>query len=144
MKIRIATKNDAQSITDLNEKFFHEKGRDFLCLITSSTSRMFVAEDEDQIIGFTGVTFYDWNNTIQIIDIFVHPDFRRRKIGETLLKFLIKDVIDSSYRCLIAEAPSLNSVLQLYLKNGFRICGYNDRYYNNEGPEVAMFLSRDL
>jgi len=45
---------------------------------------------------------------------------------------------------LIAEAPSLNPVLILYLKNGFRICGFNDRYYSNDGKEIALFLSYDF
>lgn len=142
--IRKAVLNDSLVITQLNEDYFHETGRDFSALITGPQSGMYVALDNEQIIGFTGLQANGWNQTLHVIDILVHPDYRRQGIGGRLLRHLIEVARASVYRCLTAEAPSLNPVLQLYLQNGFRICGYHDRYYTNSGPEVAIFVSLDL
>ena len=61
------------------------------------------------------------------------------------LKFkVIEKVKNTEYRCLIAEAPSLNPVKNLYEKVGFRKCGYNDRYYSNDGEEICIWMSLDL
>jgi len=142
--IRRAVVNDALVIAQLNEEHFHEAGRDFVALITGPMSDMYVMLDDEKIIGFTGLQANEWNQTLHVIDIFVHPAHRRQGIGHQLIQHLIQVAQATVYRCLTAEAPSLNLVLQLYLKNGFRICGYHDRYYTNVGPEVAIFVSLDL
>ena len=144
MKIRKANLRDAKIIERLNKKYFHEKGRDWKKLISSKNSEIFVLELNKIVVGFTGIKYYDWNNTAHVIDIFVHPDYRNRGYGTDLVKFLLKYLKNKKYRSLIVEAPSLNPALILYLKNGFRICGFNDRYYSNKGREIAIFLSYDF
>lgn len=144
MQIRKATKEDIQVLESLNNKFFHEEGRDWEKLITGDKSEMFVLEEDAKILGFTGVNFDRWNKTGRIIDIFVHPEHRNKGYGLGLVKYLLEYLNDKNIRCFIAEAPSLNPVLNLYLKAGFRICGFNDRYYDNSGKEVALFLSYDF
>ncbi len=142
--IRKANIKDSKIIIELNRRFFHEKGRDWKKLIFSKHSEMFVLELNKKIIGFTGLKYHNWNNVVQIINIFIHPNYRRKSYGTKLIKFLIKYLRKKKYRTLTAEAPSLNPALIFYLKNGFRICGFHDRYYSNKGKEMALFLSYDL
>lgn len=144
MNIRKAVKEDIQALESLNNEFFHEEGRDWEKLISSDKSEMFVLEENGKIVGFTGVSFDKWNRTGRIIDIFIHPEHREKGYGLSLVKHLLEYLKGKDVRCLIAEAPSLNPVLRLYLKAGFRVCGYNDRYYDNSGKEVALFLSFDF
>lgn len=144
MNIRKTTAEDAPKINDLSTQFSFEQDRDWNKLISSEISEMFVLEENNQIIGFTGLKYHDWNKTVQIIDVFVHPDYRNQGKGKELVKYLINHLRGKDYRTLLAEAPSLNSVLSLYLKSGFRICGFNDRYYSNDGKEIAVFMSYDL
>jgi len=144
MEIKKAKLKDVSSISKLNRKFFHEKERDWKGLISSKKSEMFILEFDKAIVGFTGIKYCSWNNTAHVIDIFVHPDYRNRGYGTNLVKFLLKYLKNKKYRTLIAEAPSLNPVLKLYLKNGFRVCGFNDHYYFNKGKEIAIFLSYDF
>ncbi len=144
MKIRKATLRDLPEIRRLNKKFKFETGRDWKGLISSKNSEMFVLMDDRSIVGFTGLIRYDWNNTLQISNIFVEPQHRRKGLGFKLLNFLIERSRKTDYRCLIAEAPSLNPVVELYKKTGFRQCGYNDRYYSNSGKEIALWMSLDL
>ncbi|MFH0937612.1 MAG: GNAT family N-acetyltransferase [Candidatus Daviesbacteria bacterium] len=144
MKIRKAIKEDVPILESLNNEFFHEEGRDWEKFISSDKLEMFILEEDSKVVGFAGASFDRWNKTGRIIDIFVHPEHRNKGYGLSLVKYLLEYFKYKDIRCLIAEAPSLNSVLRVYLKAGFRICGFNDRYYDNSGKEVALFLSFDF
>jgi N-acetylglutamate synthase-like GNAT family acetyltransferase len=73
MKIRKAKISDLKSIDVLNRKHFQEK-RDFKEVIENKNNCFFIAEEKDEIIGFSGIKYSDWNNSTRVIDIFVHPD----------------------------------------------------------------------
>ena len=77
MKIRKATLKDAKILDSLNQEFFHEEGRDWKKLVSSKDSVMFVLEVDNKIIGFTGMEFSDWNNTIKIVMSYSLSDFSR-------------------------------------------------------------------
>ena len=143
MSITKAILNDLSEIEKLNEKYFKEI-RDFKKIIEGKNDLFFVIKEDKKIIGFGGIHVFHWNNTARIIDIFIHPDYRRKGFGNMMLSKIKKEAKVSGVRTIIAEAPSLNSVLIVYLKNHFRICGFNDRYYANDGKEIAIFLSYDL
>jgi len=142
MNIRKATSEDAEVLQNMT----WEKGRNYKELISAQRlpSEVFVWELNQRIVGYTGLIYYDWNNTAQIMNMWIHSDHRRKGYGTKLVQFLIERVRDKGYRSLIAEAPSLNPVLMFYLKNGFRICGFNDRYYSNKGKEMALWVSYDF
>lgn len=53
MNIRKAVKEDIAILESLNNKFFHEEGRDWEKLISSGKSEMFVLEDGSKILGFS-------------------------------------------------------------------------------------------
>lgn len=141
MEIRKAKITDLKTIEKLNNKYFHEK-RNFKEIIENNC--FFVAEESSKIIGFTGIQHSKWNNTARIIDIFIHPDYRGKGYANQLIKKIKAEAKKIKVRTIIAEAPSLNNVLAVYLKNRFRICGFNDRYYSNNGKEIAVFLSYDI
>ena len=144
MKIKKVTIKNLKEIKNISKKFNFELNRDWKGLIYSDNSEMFILLDKDDIIGFTGLIYYKWNNTIQISNIFIKPEYRKKGLGLKLVTFLIKRAKKTKYRCLIAEAPSLNLVKELYKKAGFRKCGYNDRYYQNSRKEIAIWMSLDL
>jgi len=143
MKIRQAKLSDLNQINKLNKKYFQEI-RDFKALLKNKEDILIVLENSQEIIAFSGLHLNSWNNTARIINIFVHPDYRRQGLADELVRELIALAKKKKVRSLIAEAPSLNPVLKLYKKNGFRQCGYNDRYYSNNTKEIAIFLSFDL
>lgn len=143
MKIRKAKLSDLNPINSLNKKYFKEV-RDFESILKNKEDILIVLEDNQKIIAFSGIHLNRWNNTARIIDIFVHPNYRRRGLASELIKTLIVLAKKKKVRSLIAEAPSLNPVLKLYKKSGFRKCGYNDRYYSNNLKEIAIFLSFDF
>ena len=143
MEIIKAKISDLKEIQALNDKYFHEN-RDFKDVIENENNKFFIIKEDGHIVGFSGLHHYKWNKTAQIIDIFIHPDYRGKGYANKILGELKLVAKTLNVRTIIAEAPSLNSVLPVYLKNGFRICGFNDRYYSNGGKEIAIFLSFDI
>lgn len=143
MPITKATLNDLPEIERLNKKYFKEI-RDFKKIIEGENDLFFIVKENKKIIGFGGIHIFHWNNTARIIDIFIHPKYRRKGFGNKMLLKIKKEAKTFGVRTIIAEAPSLNNVLIVYLKNNFRICGYNDRYYSNNGKEIAIFFSYDI
>jgi ribosomal protein S18 acetylase RimI-like enzyme len=142
--IQEATIKDAKEINQLNSAFFGEKNRNFDKIISSPNKKILLAKDGERIIGFAGIELSEWNKTARGIDIFVHPDYRQKGIGSNLVREMIEETKKFKVRALIVEAPSKSNALPLYQKNGFRKCGYNDRYYSNNNDEIAIFLSYDL
>lgn len=143
MKIFKASLIYLPEINKLNKRYFKEI-RDFKKIIESPNDYFYVGIKDKKIIGFSGFHFYQWNNTAFIINIFIHPKFRRMGYGSKFIKKMIIESRKIKARTILAEAPSLNKALNTYLKNNFRICGFNDRYYNNSDKEIAIFLSYDL
>jgi len=143
MKITKANLKDLPEIKKLNKEYFKEI-RDFKEIITSKDDRFFVGKMNGEIVGFSGIHIYHWNNRARIIDIFIHPEYRRKGYATEFIKLIKKEAKRAKVRTIIAEAPSLNPVFHLYLSNGFRKCGFDDRYYSNNGKEIAIFLSYDL
>ena len=143
MNIRIAKIEDLDDINFLNKKYFKEN-RDFKKILENKDDYFFIAEDKDKIVGFSGISYNDWNNTARIIDIFVISEYRGKGLSDELINKIKSEAKKLKARTIIAEAPSLNDALKTYLRNGFRVCGFNDRYYSNDAKEIAMFLSFDL
>jgi len=142
MEIRDARKEDIKSLEAISKEFDFEPNRDWKGLVEDH--EMFLLFDADEVIGFTGLIEYSWNRTLQISNIFVKPEYRGQRLAQKLLTHLISKAEKTVNRCIIAEAPSNNSVVKLYEKMGFRKCGYNDRYYNNSGEPMAYWMSYDL
>ncbi len=135
MEIKKANLEDTKKIEEISKN--HKFG-------LQGSKEMYVLIKDKEIIGFTGIIYYKWNNTLKVSDIFVIPEHRRKGYALELINFLIDKAKKTNYRCIIAEAPSLNNASKLYEKAGFRKCGYNDRYYSNSGEEVALWYSYDL
>jgi len=144
MIIRKATLLDLATVTRISKKYRFEIGRNWKELLSSKTAELFLLVEDATVVGLTGLIHHDWNSTLQILDIFVIPKYRRKGFGLRAINFLISKANKTEYRCLIAEAPSLNPVVALYKSAGFRKCGHNDRYYSNGGKEIALWMSLDL
>ena len=142
MEIRNAKPEDIKSLEAMSKEHDFEQNRDWKGLVENN--EMFLLLDADKVIGFTGLIRHDWNNTLQISNIFVRPEYRGKKLAQRLLNHLLEKAKETKYRCVIAESPSNTPVGKLYEKMGFRKCGYNDRYYSNTGEPIAYWMSYDL
>lgn len=148
MKIREALRGDLKQIVELNEKYLHETGRDYEAYIGSVDTLFLVAEDENRVVGFSSISLEKWNNSAWVNQIVVEPKFRRKGFASKMIRKMVAWANKKNARVVLVESQIGNvAATNFYIKNGFRICGYNDRYYTNQPTntdEIALFLSQDL
>ena len=137
-----------KQIAELNEKYLHETGRDYGAYLSSVDTLFLVTEEENRVIGFSSISLEKWNNSVWVNQIIVEPKFRRKGYASKMIREMIVWAKKKDVRVVLVESQIGNvAATNFYMKNGFRICGYNDRYYTNQPTdtnEIALFLSWDL
>ncbi len=89
-----------------------------------------------ELIAFIELTPEHWNKRMRITEIWVEPRFRRRNIASDLLLFAIDLAKKENARMMILETQSCNiAAINLYLKNGFSLVGFDLFCYSNEDIE---------
>lgn len=146
MRIVRVKENRIKDVKALSQKYEFEVNRDWDNLLNGKETEIYILVDKGRTIGFTGLIHNDWNETLQILDIFIDPEIRNRGYGIQAISFLLGNAKRMHrYRCIIAEAPAKDNIDKFYAKLGFRKCGYNDRYYtNDDNGDIAIFMSYDL
>ncbi|MGB9778291.1 MAG: GNAT family N-acetyltransferase [Candidatus Bathyarchaeales archaeon] len=145
--VRVAAFEDLSDILELERRNGQPTKEDLQALFTldnpNENCYFFVAECDGEIIGYSRVHFYKWNNSAYIITLLVDAKHRRKGIGTQLLKFMEDFAKEKRARILLFDTSTDNTpALQLYFKNGFRICGYNDKIYEN--GKIALYLAKEL
>lgn len=100
-----------------------------------------VALDGDQVVGYVGSQ--SSCDETDIMNIAVHPDWRRRGIAESLIDNLIRELKNRGSRALMLEVRISNDpATRLYEKLGFRQVGLRKNYYRNP-REDALILRKE-
>ena len=116
--------------------------RFFLDELQVDCARSILAEVEGRIVGY--VLFWFLPEEVDIHNIAVHPDFRRKGIG----RLLLEQVVDAARRqerlrvtldVRFSNAPAQN----LYRSFGFVIRGLRKGYYSDNG-EDALVMALEL
>ncbi len=108
--------------------------------LTNPLSLWLVAMEGERLAGYVGSqTVLDESD---IMNIAVHPDFRRRGIGEALVTELVAALHDRGSNCLALEVRASNApAIALYEKLGFAQAGLRKNYYRNP-KEDALILKK--
>lgn len=100
-----------------------------------------VAAEEEQVVGYIGS-----QSTIDetdVMNIAVHPQWRRRGIGESLINSLIGELKKRGSHALMLEVRASNEpAIGLYEKLGFAQVGCRKNYYRNP-KEDALILRKE-
>lgn len=110
----------------------------FLRETENKIAHYIVAETDGKISGYGGL----WNicGEADIIDIAVHPLFRRQGIAKELLGRLIEFCRKSGCSRVTLEVRESNTAARsLYEKVGFVVCGERKNYY--DGKETAVLMN---
>lgn len=137
--IRLANESDISVIYELGS-ILHDNYRnlnDLEKMINESYFKIYVALEDDQIIGFLSVTeFYE---TVDIIDLFVLEEYRRKHYGSMLLNYMIGNVgKDVSLITLEVDVEN-QAAISLYEKFGFEVMCKRLFYY---GIHDAYLMGR--
>ena len=146
MIIRQARESDIDEITRLDQLCFsapwsRESFRQEI--MENGLALYLVAEvpESHELVGYAGI----WGILEEghITNVAVHPEHRRRHIGESLVKVLMEEASASGIRLFTLEARVSNeAALRLYRKFGFRDAGIRKGYYEDNN-EDALILWAD-
>jgi len=100
-----------------------------------------VAAEGEQVAGYIGSqTVLDETD---MMNVAVHPDFRRLGIAEALVNELVENLKKMGSHCLTLEVRASNApAISLYEKLGFHEIGRRRNYYRNP-REDALILRKE-
>ena len=100
-----------------------------------------VAEKEGRVAGYIGSQ--TCGDESDVMNVAVHPDFRRRGIAEKLVNSLVEELRSIESRCLTLEVRASNvPAIALYEKLGFAEIGRRKNYYRNP-REDALIMRKE-
>lgn len=100
-----------------------------------------VAEEDGKVIGYGGMWIL--MDEAHLTNIAVHPDYRRRGVGELILRTLMAKAYTLGARRMTLEVRQSNYAAQrLYKKLGFVGVGYRKGYYT-DNQEDALIMWND-
>ena len=109
--------------------------------LNNKLSLWLVAEEGERVAGYIGSqTVMDETD---MMNVAVHPDFRRQGIAEKLILELIDRLKTMKSHCLTLEVRASNDpAIALYGKLGFEQVGRRKNYYRNP-REDALILRKE-
>ncbi len=96
-----------------------------------------VAEIDDKMTGYAGLWLV--MDEGHITNVAVHPDFRRRGIGEALISIMLEHTIKNGIKSHTLEVRVSNdAAISLYEKFGFQSAGIRKNYYEDNGEDAII------
>ncbi len=110
--------------------------------LKSSKSYKRVSKINGAVVGYIiALKVYD---EVHILNLAVHPEYRRKGIGRGLLSECLRYFSDKGIRSAILEVRVRNkNAIMLYEKAGFKSIGLRRKYYSDTG-EDALVMKLDM
>ena len=105
--------------------------------LTNPLSLWLVALDVDRVAGYVGSQSVLGES--DMMNVAVHPDFRRQGIAEKLCLALVDALKEKGNHCLTLEVRASNDPAKtLYEKLGFQQIGLRKNYYRNPKEDACI------
>ncbi len=147
IKIVKMQKSDVDNVIAIEEKAYgehHWSKESFYNELSNDLARYYSAFDTDgNLIGYAGC----WQilEEVHITNIAVSVDFRRKKIGERLLKKIIDDCYKNKAKYITLEVRVSNKpAINLYEKYGFKSLGVRKGYYQNNNEDALIMWTENI
>ena len=109
--------------------------------LTNPLSLWLVAVEDDRVAGYVGSQSVMGES--DMMNVAVHPDFRRQGVAEKLVLELVAALAKRDNHCLTLEVRASNApAISLYEKLGFAQVGLRKNYYRNP-KEDALILRKE-
>ncbi len=139
MEIKHMTADHVSAVAELEKLCFSDPWNEasIASELTNPLSHWLVAMDGDSLAGYVGSqTVIDETD---MMNIAVHPDFRRRGVAEALVNALVDDLKARGSHCLTLEVRASNAPAQaLYAKLGFIQVGLRKNYYRHPKEDACI------
>ena len=141
--IRPMTIDDVDGVFEVEKNCFEHywsKG-EFEKEMKNDVARYLVADIYGKIVGYVGIWFVAGEG--HITNVAVHSDYRGQKIGDILIKHLVKMCEDNNVFAMTLEVRVSNIVAQnLYKKYGFKLAGIRKEYYSDNKEDAMIMWSQ--
>lgn len=141
--IRPMTIDDVDGVFEVEKNCFEHywsKG-EFEKEMKNDVARYLVADINGKIVGYVGIWFVAGEG--HITNVAVHSDYRGQKIGDILIKHLVKICKDNNIFAMTLEVRVSNIVAQnLYKKYGFKLAGIRKEYYSDNKEDAMIMWSQ--
>ena len=109
--------------------------------LTNPLSLWIVAVEGERVAGYVGSQSVMGES--DMMNVAVHPDFRRQGVAELLVKELVAALAEKGNYCLTLEVRASNApAISLYEKLDFQQVGLRKNYYRNP-KEDARILRKE-
>jgi GNAT superfamily N-acetyltransferase len=145
MKVRPARAKDAERCAEISGLRSAKELRDLVG--QADTQWLALEDDAGRVVGVGIIHLWAWNQVAWVWDLTTDQGERGKGYGRTLLKGMIRAARQMGARVLMdfgTHTPSACSLVDLYVRNGFRVCGTNDRWFANQRDATAVFYGYDL
>lgn len=137
--------NEIMKIESVSFGSHHWTKESFRSEIRNSTGNYYVLIDNDRgkLVGYAG--FWLIMEECHVTTIAVHPDYRRKSLGELLLQHLIAKSKACGAKWMTLEVRSSNLGAQnLYYKYGFSSLGLRRKYYQDNNEDALIMWTNDI
>ena len=143
MEIRLMTADHVSQVAQLEKLCFRDPWSEnsVASELNNPLSLWLVAVEGEKVAGYVGSQSVMGES--DMMNVAVHPDFRRQGIGERLILELIDQLANRGNHSLTLEVRASNvSAIALYRKLGFEQVGLRKNYYRNP-KEDALILRKE-
>ena len=143
MEIRLMTADHVSQVAQLEKLCFRDPWSEnsVASELNNPLSLWLVAVEGEKVAGYVGSQSVMGES--DMMNVAVHPDFRRQGIGERLILDLIDQLNQRGNHSLTLEVRASNvSAIALYRKLGFVQVGLRKNYYRNP-KEDALILRKE-
>lgn len=147
IKIRPMEKSDIDDVIAMEIQAYgdhHWSKESFLEELSNDLAKYFSVINEDgELIGYAGC----WQilEEAHITNIAVSPQYRRRHIGEALLKTIIDDCYANMVKYITLEVRVSNKpAIALYEKYRFKSLGVRKGYYQDNNEDALIMWTENI
>jgi len=146
LEVRAMTVNDLDQVMEIERVSFPtpwSRAAYHRELTDNAYARYVVATRDGQVVGYAGM--WVLLEEAHVTNIAVHPRYRRRGLGETLMRELMRLAREAgASRMTLEVRPSNSPAQRLYAKLGFHRHGIRRRYYSDTKEDAIVMWHERL
>ena len=138
---------DLDEICEIEAKAYgehHWSRNSFVQETENKLAKYYVAKNEQgKVVGYLGAWIII--DEAHITTLAVHPDYKRKKIAQSLMNCLIEDCYKNMIKYITLEVRESNTpAISLYEKFLFESIGMRKNYYQDNGENAIIMFTQNI
>lgn len=144
--IRPLTRRDIKEVMDIEQVSFPDPWQEAMFyseLNNRKISRFYVAMIDGRLVGYIGMWIIQ--DEAHILNLAIHPDYRRQGIGSRLLETLFEKARKKGVKRVTLEVRASNTTAQQFYKRfGIQEIAIRKRYYRDTHEDALIMWRSEL